>query len=78
MISKLKPTTWEYVVHTQDGKGNTLILKSVGKFNTPNEAKTYISENGKDWQFFGDFEVCEKGENARDSIFKMWDTKRGN
>ena len=77
MISKLKPTTWEYIVHTQDNDGNTLCLKSIGKFSAPSEAKTYISENGKDWQFFGDFEICDKSKTARNAILEMWNQNKG-
>ena len=76
MISKIKPTTWEYVVHTENKDGSTLHLKSTGKFARPNKAKTYVSKDGKNWEFFGDFTVCEEGNTARRAMAELWDKKK--
>ena len=81
MLSDFEAISWEYVVHCEDKKGQKLILKSIGKFSTPYEAVTFISENGRDWQFFGNFEVCDKSKTARSSFLDMWKkniNKRGN
>ena len=75
MLRNLKPTTWEYVVHCEDKKGQQFLLKSIGKFSTPDKAVTFVSENGRDWEFFDKFTVCEKGNTARRAITELWNNK---
>lgn len=79
IIDSLKMTTWEYMVHAEDKKGNSLDLKHVGRFDTPNKASTYIRQNGGEWEFFSNFETCEPNTTARERLLNTWgNKKRGN
>ena len=75
MLNNLKTTTWEYIVHCKDKRGKKYSLKSVGKFNTPKKAPLFVSENGQDWTFFGNFGVCADRETAQSSIIEMFKNK---
>ena len=72
MLNNLKPESWEYVVRCKKEQGKKLFIKSVGSFSTPYKAMTFISENGRDWEFFGNFEVYDKKKTARSSFLEMW------
>ena len=76
IIDSLTMTTWEYMVHAEDKKGNTLDLKHVGRFDTPNKASTYIRQNGGKWEFFSNFETCEANTTARERLLNTWGNKK--
>lgn len=76
MIDSLTTTTWEYMVHAEDKKGNSLDLKHVGRFDTPNKASTYIRQNGGEWEFFSNFETCEPNMTARESLLRVFNNKK--
>lgn len=72
MLNNLKPESWEYIVRCKKEQSKELFIKSVGAFSTPYKAMTFVSENGRDWEFFGNFEVCNKNKTARSSFLEMW------
>ena len=75
MTNALNPISWEYVVHFEDKKGQKTFLRSIGKFTTPYKAVTFISKNGRDWEFFGNFEVYDRRKTAMNSFLAMWRKK---
>lgn len=79
VINGLKCVSWTYTVRAEDKNGNSLDLRHVGRFETPNKASTYIRQNGGSWEFLSNFEICEPNTTARESLLNIWgNKKRGN
>ena len=76
IIDSLTMTSWTYTVHAEDKKGNTLDLRHVGRFDTPNKASTYIRQNGGKWEFFSNFETCEPNTTARERLLNVFGNKK--
>lgn len=72
MLNKLMPESWEYVVRCKKEQGKKLFIKSVGTFSNPHRAMTFMSRNGRDWVFYGNFEVHDKKETIRSAFLEMW------
>lgn len=75
-INGLKCVSWTYTVHAEDRLGNSMDLRHVGHFDTPNKASTYFRQNGSEWEFLSNFETCEPNTTARESLLNMWGNKK--
>ena len=76
VINGLKCVSWTYTVRAEDKNGNSLDLKHVGRFDTPNKASTYIRSNNGKWEFFSNFETCEPGTTAREQLLSVFGNKK--